>query len=69
MYTPSHLRECLNIHHEEHKGTQRAEKTKKNLRKSVQSVAESCPGEHVSQVSTDFRNTLLGQTRWEEHYA
>src|SRR4030066_2571397 len=45
------LRECLNIHHEGHEGAQGLEKTRKNLSKSVQSVADSC---QVS-ISTGFQ--------------
>src|SRR6185436_20772914 len=38
---------------------QRLEKTRKNLRKSVQSVAESFPRERVNQGSMEYQNTLL----------
>src|SRR6185503_7207828 len=58
------LSECLIIHHEGHEGAQRLEKTRKNLRGSVQSVAESCQSEHVKRVSTQFQNALLGR-RWQ----
>ncbi len=47
------------IHHKGHEGTQRLEKIRENLCKSVQSVAESCPSEQVNEVSTEFQNTLL----------
>ena len=70
------FRGCLIIHYEGHPsttlragfGAQRFKKIRGNLCESVQSVAKSCPSEHVNRVSTKFQNALLTKSRAKDLY-